>query len=88
MGDLNIIFLVLAVICAAVGVGLMIAMTSAVQARGEKVNWVLLRLFVLNYIHEYRIVTIKETGRAGPLFYPFVISMNLALVFAILGIVL
>lgn len=37
-------------------------MTSAVQARGEKVNWVFLRLFVLKYISDYRYLTVGEKG--------------------------
>jgi len=88
MPGINTIFLVLAVACAAIGVALMMAMTKTVQARGHKVNWVFLRLFVLKYISDYRNMTIKESGRPGPLFYPFVISMNLALLFTVLGLLL
>ena len=88
MAGLNIVFLVLAVICAAIGVALMISMTCAVRAHGCKVNWVFLRLYVFKYINDYRIITIKESGRPGPLFYPFVISMNLALIFAVVGLLL
>jgi len=88
MGDLSTVFLVLAVPCAVIGVVLMMAMTGAVRARGEKINWVFLRLFVLKYISDYRNLTVKETGRPGPLFYPFVVTMNLALLFTVLGIVL
>ena len=88
MGGLSTAFLALAVPCAVIGVVLMVAMTSAVQARGEKVNWIFLRLFVLKYISDYRYLTVKETGRPGPLFYPFIISMNLALLLTVLGLVL
>lgn len=88
MAVLNIVFLVLAVACAVTGVVLMMAMTAAVRARGYKINWAFLRLFVLKYISDYRNITIKESGRPGPLFYPFVISMNLALLFAVLGLIL
>lgn len=88
MEGLNIVFLVLAVPCAVTGVVLMMAMTSAMQARGNKINWVFLRLFVLKYVSEYRNITIKESGRPGPLFYPFVISMNLALLFTVVGLLL
>ena len=88
MAGLSTVFLVLAILCAVVGVVLMMAMTSALSARGQKINWVFLRLFVLKYISDYRYFTIKETGRSGPLFYPFIISMNLALLFTVLGLVL
>jgi hypothetical protein len=88
MAGLSTVFLVLAIPCAVIGVVLMIAMTSAVQARGQKINWFLLKLFVIKYISDYRYLTIKETGRSGPLFYPFIISMNLALLFTVLGLML
>lgn len=87
MGGLSTVFLVLAIPCAVVGVVLMMAMTIAVRARGQEVNWVLLRLFVLKYVSDYRNLTIKETSHPGPLFYPFVVSMNLALLFTILWLV-
>ena len=38
MGALNILFLVLAALSAAIGTGLMIAMTNAMQARGQRIN--------------------------------------------------
>jgi hypothetical protein len=88
MGGLATVFLVLAIGCAVIGVVLMMAMTSAVQAHGQKINWIFLRLFVLKYISDYRYITIKKTGRPGPLFYPFIVSMNLALLFTILGLAL
>ncbi len=88
MPDLYIVFLILAFLCAVTGLVLMMAMTGVVQARGQKINWFFLRFFVLKYISDYRKITIKETGSPGPLFYPFVISMNLALLFTVLGLVL
>jgi len=88
MTDIGTIFLVLALPLAVTGVVLMMAMTGALHARGYPINWVFVRLYVIKYIHQYRQVTIRETGRPGPLFYPFVISMNLALVLTILGLVL
>ena len=88
MGSLGTVFLFLAIPCAVIGIVLMMAMTSAVQARGQKINWFFIRFLVLKYIHDYRHFTIKETGRPGRLFYPFIISMNLALLLTILGLVL
>ncbi len=88
MAGLDTFFLVLAILSAAIGVGLMIAMANYLQTRGQDINWVFLRLFILKYVSQYRYTTIKESGRSGPLFYPFVVSMNLALLFAVLGLVL
>ena len=56
--------------------------------RGVKINFILLRLYVIKYIHEYKQLTLKETGKIGPLYYPCIISVNLALALAIVGLVL
>jgi len=61
---------------------------SFLSRRGIKVNYVFIRVLILKYIHQYRKITMQEKGRPGPWFYSFVISMNLALVFAIVRIVL
>ena len=82
------LFLVLSISCAVIGVVLMMAMVGALHTRGHRINWVFLKLYVLKYISDYRKVTLRESGRPGPLFYPFVVSMNSALLFAILGLVL
>jgi hypothetical protein len=56
--------------------------------RGIKINFLLLRLYIIKYIHEYRKITKKETGKVGPLYYPCIVSVNLALVLAIVGLLL
>jgi len=88
MTGISNLFLVLAAPCALVGIALMMAMAGALQSRGHKINWVWIRLYIFKYIGQYREVTVQETGRPGPLFYPFVISMNSALVFAVVGLAL
>jgi hypothetical protein len=47
-----------------------------------------LRLYIIKYIHQYKKISKQETGKIGPLYYPCVISVNLALVCAIAGLVL
>jgi hypothetical protein len=59
-----------------------------VSKRGIKINFFLLRLYIIKYIHQYRKLTIQETGRVGPLYYPCVISVNLSWVCAIAGLIL
>jgi len=77
---------VVSVLCA---VASAVMITGAVQKRGFKVNWVWLRLRILSkYLGQYRDITRQETGRTGPLFYLYVIAMNVALVTAIAGLVL
>lgn len=62
---------------------------AALQKRGIKVNWIWYRVLIVSkYLGQYRDVTRQETGKIGPLFYSYVISMNLALLAAILGWVL
>ncbi len=56
--------------------------------RGIKINFFLLRLYIIKYIHQYKQLTLKETGKIGPLYYPCIVSVNLALVLAIIGLIL
>ena len=59
-----------------------------VSKRGVKISFLWLRLYIIKYIHQYRKLTIEETGKAGPLYYPCIISINLALVCAVAGLLL
>ena len=56
--------------------------------RGVKIHFVLLRLYIIKYIQQYKQITLKETGKIGPLYYPCIVSVNLALVLAIAGLLL
>ena len=56
--------------------------------RGVKINFVLLRLYLIKYISQYKQMTLKETGKVGPLYFPCIASVGLALVLAIAGLVL
>jgi len=71
------------------GVASAVLIAEALRKRGVKVNWVFLRFLILSkYLGQYRDITRQETGRSGPLFYSYVVAMNLAFVAAIAGIVL
>ena len=85
MADLARLLLVLAISFAAVGVGLMIGMVGTLHAHGHRINWILLRLFIPAYVRRYYEITKRDSGRPGSLFYPFVVSMNLALVLVVIG---
>jgi hypothetical protein len=56
--------------------------------RGVKISFFWLRLYLIKYIQQYKQLTVKETGKAGPLYYPCIISVNLALVLAVVGLLL
>jgi hypothetical protein len=54
------------------------------KAKGEKVSFIWLRLFMISYANRYKKLTKKETGKIGYLFYVWIISINVALICAIL----
>ena len=81
-------FFVLAIICVLWGVASSVLIISFVSKRGIKINYLLLRIYIYKYVNQYRKITIEETGKVGPLFYSFITSFILALIFAIAGIVL
>lgn len=78
---LAVVFLVLFVVFA-------MAIVHEVSKRGVKISFLWLRLYIIKYIHQYRQLTRQETGKVGPLFYPCILSINLALVCAIAAAVL
>lgn len=81
-------FFILAIASAVGGVVSSIVITSFLARRGVKINYVFIRVLILKYIHQYRKITMQENGRPGPWFYSYVVSMNLALVLTIVGVVL
>jgi hypothetical protein len=76
-----------AIFCALWGVVSMILIAEALRKRNMKVNWIFLKVLIIKYVGQYRKITLQETGKVGPLYYSFVVSMNLALVTGIIGIV-
>jgi len=56
----------------------------ALRKRNIKVSFLFLRFLILKYASQYKEITLKETGKVGPLFYHWIISINIALVSAIL----
>ncbi len=81
-------FLVLALVFVGLFVIFSILIVNELSKRGVKINFFLLRLYIIKYIQQYKQITKKETGKVGPLYYPCVISVNLTLVCAIVGFVL
>ena len=66
---------------------LSIMIVREVSRRGIKINYLLLRLYIIKYIDQYKQLTRKETGKVGPLYYPCVGSYVAALVFAIIYLI-
>jgi hypothetical protein len=85
---MNNFFFVLAILGVFWGIVSSIVISSFLSKRGVKINLLFFRILVLKYIHQYRKITMQENGKPGPWFYSYIISMNLALIFAIVGMVL
>jgi len=77
------VILVLMLVSAGVFVTLAMMMVHEVSKRGVKISILWLRLYVIKHMHQYKQMTKKETGKVGPLFYPCIVSINMALVFAV-----
>jgi hypothetical protein len=56
----------------------------ALRKRNLKVSFLLLRLLAPKYATQYKEITRKETGKTGPLSFHWIISINAALIAAIL----
>ena len=82
------LFLLLALVSVFSGVFAQIMIVSFLSKRGVKINYLLLKVLIVRYVNQYRRITIEENGKPGPWFYPFITSMSLALLFAVVGIIL
>ena len=80
-----------AAILAFISVGLAVVFSMMivheVSKRGIKINFFLLRLYVIKYIDQYKKLTLEETGKLGPLYVPCVGSYVSAFVFAIVYLI-
>ena len=85
---MSMFFFIPALVSVMFGIVFMIMIVSFLSKRGIKINYVFLRLYIFKYIHQYRKITMDENGKPGNLFYAFIVSMNLALVLAVIGIIL
>ena len=82
------ILLGLALVFVGVFILFAILIVNEVSKRGVKISFLRLRLYIIKYIHEYRKLTKEETGKVGPLYYPCIVSVNLALICALIGLLL
>ncbi|NMC43697.1 MAG: hypothetical protein GYA46_07250 [candidate division Zixibacteria bacterium] len=81
------VLIALAAVCVAWFVVTSLCIFDNLRRRGRPVNFLLLRLLLFSYVSQYREVTIMEDGRVGPLFYHWIVSINLALVLVLASVV-
>jgi hypothetical protein len=58
------------------------------RRRGERVYFLLLQMLGPFYARRYGRITRQETGRPGPLFYPWIASISATAAFAVVTVVL
>jgi hypothetical protein len=85
---MNQIFLLIALVSVAWGIVSTIAIANFLQKEGRKINFIFINVLIFKYVHEYFQITTKENGKSGFWYYSFIISMNTALAFAIIGLIL
>ena len=81
-------FLILTLMSIVWGIVSMIAIVSFLQKRGRKVLFLLINIMIFKYVHDYHQITMEENGKPGFWFYSFTISMNLALLCAIIALII
>ena len=80
-------FLTLAVVRIFWGIVSMIAITSFLQKKGRKINFLFINIMMFKYVYEYHQITTEENGKPDFWFYSFTIAMNLALLCAIIALI-
>jgi hypothetical protein len=55
--------------------------------RKQKIQFIFINVMLPVYAHRYKKITLEETGKVGSLFYHWVISINVTLVFAVAAII-
>jgi len=88
MTPLLYITIALAGLCVTSFITLTMIMVSRLQARGEKINYLLIKLYFPVYVHRYNKMRQEETGQSSPLFNAWVLTINGTWIFAILALIL
>jgi hypothetical protein len=80
-----LVILALACVLWAVIAALLIA--NDLKKRGMPVSFFWLRVMIVKYLHQYAKITQEKDGRVGPLFYHYVVPLNVALVLVIVFVI-
>lgn len=77
------LFIALAAVCAVWSVVAAILLARAMEQYGTRTPFLFVGVLVFRNLHRYQEVTRRETGKTGPLFYSYVVPINLAWLFAL-----
>jgi len=86
--NLSNLFLYLALAAMIFNVVVTMIIISKLSRMGVKINIVFLRLLFPKYVHQYKKLVAQETGKESPLYYFWLVSINLALALCILGLLI
>lgn len=86
--SLSNLFLYLALSAMLFNVVVTMIIISKLSGRGVKINIIFLRLLFPKYVHQYKKMVTQETGKESPLYYFWLVSINLALVLCIAGLLI
>lgn len=79
-------FFGLALACIIANLVLTMIIIARLEKRNMKINYFLIRLLYPKYVHQYKNLIVSETGHTPSIFFGWLISINLAAVCAIAGI--
>jgi hypothetical protein len=82
------ILLGLGAAAAIVHVATFIMIMAWLDRHGHKTSIVLARIYFYKYVKAYRDQTVKETGKPGPLYRVCIGAIQMALVFAVAGVIM
>ena len=70
----------------AINIILTMIIITRLQKRNVKINYFLLRMLYPKYVHQYKNLIVQETGQIPSIFYGWLISINVAAVCAVAGL--
>jgi len=86
--NLSDLFLYLGLAAVIFNVVVTMIIISKLSRRGVRINFIFLRLLFPKYVHQYKKMVTQETGKESPLYYLWLVSINLALVLCIVGLLI
>lgn len=82
-----IVFMSLALVAVVVNIVFSMLIVHALRKRNMKINFIFLKLYLPKYAHQYKQLSLQETGKVGALFYGWLMSINAAWILAVIGLI-
>jgi|Deesub1362A_J573_1020465.scaffolds.fasta_scaffold00637_16 hypothetical protein len=85
--NLSIYFFDVALICAIWAIVSAVLLTRYLDQRGIKTSFPFIGALIFRNLSYYKKITLQEKGKVGPLYYSYLISINLALILSLTGLI-